>query len=136
MTNVCENNLEIVGPEKNILALKNWLSIQSHPKAPDTVWAALYNLEKEAESYNGLGVVGSGKSDHSLGNAELVLKGNMASFKWSSKNYPSIDSVLIFAKMFPSLNFFFSYSEPLGRLKGSIRCMGGEVESFEGGFYV
>ena len=88
MANVCDNNLTVEGSPAALQALADWINAQQNEQAPTSAWAALYNLEREANSTDGIGDVGSGWADHAYGDADFSLHGTSAAFQWVSKNNP------------------------------------------------
>ena len=134
MANPCDNNLYIEGRESDLQSLSDWIHTQKNDQAPTPTWAALYNLEQDTDSMDGIGDVGSGDADHAYGGADFSLHGTTASLQWVSRNNPSIDVVLLLAQRFPALTFQFSYDESGHGLSGQLHCTGGAVTSFEGGY--
>jgi len=134
MGNTCDNNLMINGSAEDIAELAKWIADQTHKNAPNAAWAALYTLEAETESMDGIGVVGSGWANHAYGDADFTASGDSASFQWASKNNPSLDVVILMAKKFPSLVFEFTYEEAGLGLSGMLTCKDGKPWAFGGGY--
>ena len=134
MANPCDNDLIITGSDEAIASLSKWIEAQKHEHAPNERWAALYNLEKESDCFDGIGFVGSGSADHAYGCADYSSNKGEAHFQWTSKSNPSLDAVMTLAKKFPALSFSLSYSEPGHGLSGTLSCANGEVVDYEGGY--
>ena len=47
-----EIDLTISGPEDDLKAFADWVNSQTNDQAPSAPWAALYNLEQEANAQN------------------------------------------------------------------------------------
>ena len=118
----CENDLMINGPQDDLDALSAWIQEQTHDQAPTSMWAALYNLEKEVQEMETkddmikMANIYEGSPDHGYG--VLVFKefrnisdsdNGRIVFNFASKNDPCIRIVQLLAERYPRLNFDFGY---------------------------
>ena len=134
----CENNIVIGGAEAELNKFVEWINSQTHEQAPDAYWAALYNLEQEANSLVRADRqtwlnrdVYEGSPDHGYGVARFKAHKTSISFNFPSKNDPCLGLILVMARRFPELTFHNVFTDYDTGTSGEAYFVAGKLDSFD-----
>ena len=137
MAETCENDLTVTSTQKDLNRLLTWFKEQTHDQAPDSNWAALYNLEQEAKDLPNIEGVYEGSPDHGYGILvfkDLANSGNETGrilLNFPSKRDPCLCIIQVLASKYPTLKFDIGFTNLDSGQSGGATFANGVLTSFE-----